>query len=282
MDVLDRRRHPGLVLPRELEGGAVDVDVAAPLRQPVGELQGGITQGPTQRLLGLLPRRRLRHLDEEPPDPGARQPRLDDAEQEEEWDGRERGEGDPVDGTRVALADRPDDDVRDQERAGDEAREQHRCENAPHGGRCRVPAPGEQHDERPEDEHRPGVDDQVESRREHVAVRHERGVGRAVAVRLRLRVEQERDEGTEPGEDVAGTDGHALRPPGQGSGGVREQEVHEDRGPERADGEPDRVRNRSVRLAQGSREPGETEADHEPADGVLGRACPRDEPGADE
>src|SRR5919198_4279312 len=58
--------------------------------------------------------------------------------------------------------------------------------------------------------------------------------------------------------------------------------MDEDGGPERADGEPDRERHGAVRPAERAGEPGEADADHEPADRVVRGPGAGDETRGDE
>jgi hypothetical protein len=277
VDVLDGRRQALAARRRKLEGRTLDVDVPSPLGEPVGELERRVAQRAAERVLRVLSRRRLRHLDEQAADAGTGEARLEHAKQEEERHRRERGDEQQVERARPVPADRPDDDVADEERARDEAGEQDRCEHAPLGRRRPMPAARGEDDDGAEHDDRGAVDEDVQRDVGRVAVRDQRRVRRRALDGQRLGVEEQREQRPQAGENVAHADGEPLRAARQRSRRVGQQEVDEHRGPERADGEPDRERHRAVRPPEGAGEPGEADADHQPADRVLRRTRSGDE-----
>ena len=110
--MLDRGERPALVLDpgrdalgrvrEELDVLALDVDVAARVADPEREPERRVAERAAERVLDLLRLGRLGHLEQQPADLGAREPRPQQAVEERERDGEQGREQQPVERARRA------------------------------------------------------------------------------------------------------------------------------------------------------------------------------------
>ena len=95
---VDQRRGPPVVMRGQLHGAAVEIRPALKLRQPIGERQGRIAEGPGEGVAEVGWSRICVQLDHEVADRGASEPGVEQRDQERDRGDPDHREGDPPDG----------------------------------------------------------------------------------------------------------------------------------------------------------------------------------------
>ena len=265
---LDDRRRARATFGRELDGPAVEVDVAVLVREPVGERERRVVQRPGKGLAQPSRRAGLPQLDDEVGDRAARQPAAQEAELEREGHDRVGDEEREVD-RAGHLADRLGQKGDAPHGGGPPPREEHRSDDAAPGGRGAMPALREEH-EGGDGEDDPDAGGEASERLgQRVVPLDQREVLGVFGV-----VEQGAGPDDHRRVHIGRDDDRPRQATLEPAAREGEEHVREEGDVQSREEEADRVERRILRVLELAREPGEAEADHERADAVRRPAPP--------
>ena len=285
---LDERRRPARSGSRQLDCQAGFVHIGSGLRNPVSELERGVSECSGECFSQASRRLVLDEIDEQPDDREPREPRDQLARDERDRDQHEEDECDDEEDVRGRLRDEARHEGGREKRESEPARPDHRAEDPPGGAARRPPALDEDGDDREKADRADDLGDPVQSVGEAVsAVDQQQVRGTAVAVVRAGLVEEEHHELDEEDVDVDDGDDQPGDPRFEAAAREREQKMGEDPEGEIREEQADREGQGRVRRGEGDGEPGEALGDHQRAERVLrlprpGEQAARDERPAEE
>jgi hypothetical protein len=270
--VLDEGDPPDAVLRQR---PSVAGDVAALVRQPVGDLERRVAQRVSDR---VPDRRPLRELEQQLADARAGQPAAQDAGEEGNRHEPERDEEEVVEGLGRVLREHADDELDEQnphhERSGAENGAERPAEGA-----LRAQEPG--HDDREDSDdgrEREHADDSGDNRPGRVAARDRDRAHAVRAIGVRPRVDQELPDAADEDEPVRGDHEPHVSAALQASGRIGEQQLHEGAEREAVQEHAERVDPVVARLRQAAQAPEVRDEDEVDPRAVVGPAPQREHP----